>query len=145
MKTLSFETRLAGDATGPTGIVVPPEIIEGLGAGKKPAVVVRVNGYEYRSTVGFMGGKAMIPFSSEHRAKSGLAGGDAITVELTHDDQPRTVEVPEDLAQALAGQGKTETFEKLAPSKKKEFVRQVVEAKAAETRLRRIEKIVQDL
>jgi uncharacterized protein YdeI (YjbR/CyaY-like superfamily) len=36
-------------------------------------------------------------------------------------------------------------FEKSAPSKRKEFVRQVTEAKTDETRARRIEKIVTQL
>ena len=43
-----------------TGIVVPDEIIEQLGAGRRAAVVVNVNGYQYRSTAGVMGGKHMI-------------------------------------------------------------------------------------
>jgi hypothetical protein len=77
-----------------TGIEVPPEVIEALGAGKKPAVNVTVNGYEYRSTVGVMGGKHLIPFSADRRAETGLAGGDAIDVELTVDTAPRTVELP---------------------------------------------------
>ena len=34
-----------------TGIEVPAEVVEALGAGKRPAVVVDVNGYRYRSTV----------------------------------------------------------------------------------------------
>ena len=36
---------------GSTGIVVPEKAIEQLAAGKRPPVLVTVNGYEYRNTV----------------------------------------------------------------------------------------------
>src|SRR5690349_2742787 len=62
-----FETTMAQLGNN-TGIEVPPEVIEALGGGKRPALNVTVNGFEYRSTVGVMGGKALIPFSSDKRA-----------------------------------------------------------------------------
>ncbi|MBS1727103.1 MAG: DUF1905 domain-containing protein [Armatimonadetes bacterium] len=141
----SFKSTLAGTAEGPTGIVVPPEIIDELGQGKKPPVALTVNGYAYRSTVAVMGGAFMIPFSSEHRVKSGIKAGDAIEVVIEFDDKPREVEVPEALAAALEASGLREKFDKQAPSKRKEFVRQVNDAKAEDTRQRRIDKIVADL
>eukprot|EP01035_Chromulina_nebulosa_P052094 gene52094-71007_t len=81
--------------------IVPPEIVEALGAGKKPAVNVTVNGFAYRSTIATMGGKFMIAFSSDKRAATGLKGGDAITVTLELDEAPRTMAVPPDLQAAL--------------------------------------------
>ncbi|MFX8246680.1 DUF1905 domain-containing protein, partial [Acinetobacter baumannii] len=74
-----------------TGIEVPPAVLEALGGGKRPAVVVSVNGYEYRSTVGVMQGLFLVPFSSDKRAATGIGGGDAITVELALDTAPREV------------------------------------------------------
>ena len=65
-----------------TGIEVPPEVIEALGGGRRPAVKVSVNGFEYESTAAGMGGKTLIPFSSDKRAASGIKGGDAITVDV---------------------------------------------------------------
>ena len=128
-----------------TGIEVPLEIIEQLGGGKRPAVVVDVNGYVYRSTVGVMGGRFLIPFSSERRAESGIGGGDAITVDVTLDTTPRTVEVPADLAAALDAAGVRAAFDALAPSHRKAHVASVEGAKAAETRARRIEAVVAKL
>src|SRR5262245_56757236 len=84
-----------------TGIEVPADVVEALGAGKRPAVVVNVNGFEYRSTVAPMGGKFLIPFSAARRQESGIKGGDALDVELAVDTAPRTVEVPDDLRTAL--------------------------------------------
>ena len=84
-----------------TGIEVPADVVAALGAGKRPPVVVNVNGYEYRSTVAPMGGKYLLPFSADRRTESGIKGGDAIDVELTVDTAPRTVEIPDDLQAAL--------------------------------------------
>ena len=133
-------TLLQPEGRSVTGIEVPPEIIAALGGGKKPPVALAVNGYSYRSTVAVMGGKYMVGFSSEHRAASGLKGGDTIEVDITLDDAPRTVEVPEDFARALEVAGARAAFDKLAFSHRKEHVRAIEEAKTAETRARRIEK-----
>ena len=128
-----------------TGIPVPPEVLEQLGAGKRPAVAVVVNGYRYASTVGAMGGRSLIPFSAEHRAASGIAGGDDIEVELIVEDAPRDIPVPDDLGSALADAGATAAFAALAPSRRKAHVVAVTGAKAAETRERRIRGIVDGL
>ena len=126
-----------------TGIEVPPEVVEALGAGRKPPVVVNVNGYEYRSTVAVMGGRYLIPFSSDKRAATGIAGGDAITVDLEVDSTPRTVELPADFAAALdATPGARKAYERLAPSHKKAHVTAIESAKAADTRQRRIDAAV---
>ena len=46
-----------GRGPAATGIEVPPQIMDALGGGKKPAVTVTLNGYAYRSTIGVMGGQ----------------------------------------------------------------------------------------
>jgi hypothetical protein len=85
-----------------TGIEVPAEVVEGFGAGRRPAVRATVHGHAYRSTVGVLGGRFLLPVSAEVRAAAGIAAGDTVEVELELDDAPRTVEVPADLAAALA-------------------------------------------
>jgi len=92
-KSVSFETTVAATGNN-TGIVVPEEVIEKLAAGKRPPVVVSVNGYEYRNTVGVMGGKHMISISAAVRKATGLKGGDPIRVTLTLADTPRDVTIP---------------------------------------------------
>ena len=128
-----------------TGIEVPPEVIDELGGGKRPAVDVVVNGFAYKSTVGVMGGKSLIPFSSDKRAATGLTGGERITVEVTLDTAPRTVELPADLAEALDAAGARGAFDALSPSARKAHVTNVEGAKADETRRRRIASIVEKL
>jgi uncharacterized protein YdeI (YjbR/CyaY-like superfamily) len=62
------------------------------------------------------------------------------------DLEPRTVEVPEDLAAALADKpGARAAFDALSYTMRKEYVRQVESAKAQETRDRRISGIVAKL
>ena len=142
--SVTFTTSLLlDDEVNATGIVVPPDAIERLGAGKRPPVVVTIGGYTYRSTVAVMGGLYMIPFSQEHRARSGLEPGADVEVTLELDQQPRTVEVPADLACALDAAGARERFDRLAYSVRKEHVRQVEDAKTPETRERRIAKVLE--
>jgi hypothetical protein len=144
--SVSFTTTLRqAETKNAAGIVVPVTLVAELGGGKAPLVVVTVNGYTYRGKVAVYDGECMIGFSSEHRTATGIVGGDAISVTLELDLAPRVVEVPDDLARALAQAGVTEAFASLAPSRKKEFVRQVEEAKTEETRQRRIAKVVQSV
>lgn len=144
MTRMRFATTLSQTGNN-TGIEVPPEVIDELGGGRRPAVVVDVNGYVYASTVGVMGGRFLIPFSSDKRAATGLSGGDAITVTLTLDTTPRTVEVPGDLAAALAAAGVRASFDALSPSARKAHVTSIESAKAADTRARRITAVVDKL
>jgi hypothetical protein len=142
---MKFTTRMAQIGNN-TGIPVPPEVIEALGGGKRPAVNVTVNGYAYRSTVAPMGGQFLISFSSDKRAESGIAGGDEIEVELTLDTASRAVEPPADLAAALdASPGTRAAFDALSPSKQKAHVVSVESAKTDETRQRRITAVVDAL
>lgn len=138
---MRFETTLSQMGNN-TGIEVPADVVDELGAGKRAAVVVDVNGFVYASAIGVMGGRFLIPFSSDKRATTGLAGGDAITVTLTLDTAPRTVEVPDDLAAALAAAGARAAFDALSPSARKAHVTSVESAKAADTRTRRIASVV---
>jgi uncharacterized protein YdeI (YjbR/CyaY-like superfamily) len=84
-----------------------------------------------------------MPFSSEHRAASGLAGGDEIEVDLVADDEPREVEVPLDLASALAAAPEAAAFfAGLSYTNRRTYVLWVEEAKKPETRSARVAKAV---
>jgi hypothetical protein len=129
-----------------TGIEVPPEIVESLGRGKRPAVTVTINGYTYRNTVAVMDGLYMIGISAEHRAGTGVKGGDEVDVDLELDTAPREVEVPDDFAAALdAVPEARQTFDALSYSNKSWHTLQIAGAKSDETRQRRIAKSVQAL
>jgi bifunctional DNA-binding transcriptional regulator/antitoxin component of YhaV-PrlF toxin-antitoxin module len=128
-----------------TGLPIPAEAVATFDSGKRPKVKVSFNGYSYRSTVAAFGDVFMLPLSKEHRDAAGVKAGDEVEVTLELDTEPRIVKVPDDLAAALEEGGVTAVFAALAPSKRKEHVRQVTSAKAEETRQRRIAKIVATL
>ena len=129
-----------------TGFEVPAEIVESLGAGKRPPVRVTINGYTYRNTVAPMGGKFVLGVSAEHRAGAGVAAGDELDVDLELDTDPRDVTVPADFADAL---DRDETarlfFAGLSYSNKRRLVLSIESAKTPETRQRRIVKTLATL
>jgi hypothetical protein len=139
---VTFETTLSASGNN-TGIEVPEEIVEGLGRGKRPPVVVTVNGHEYRSTVAVMGGRYLIGVSAAVRAATGLKGGDPISVNLKVADTPREVEVPTDFAAAMDEQAPArEFFDQLSNSMQRYHVDNLNAAKSPDTRQRRIDKSV---
>lgn len=141
-----FSTTLrAAQAKKVTGIEVPPELVERLGGGKAPLVKATVNGYAFRGKVAVMGGERLLSFSAANREASGIEAGDPIEVTLELDTEERTVAAPDDLRAALEAAGRTEAFERAAPSRRKEWVRGVEEAKTPETRARRIAKVADEL
>jgi hypothetical protein len=140
-----FHTKILKTGKNTTGIEVPEEVIEKLGSSKRPLVRVTIKEYTYRSAVAVMDGKFMIGLSAENRQAAGVQGGDEVEIAIELDLEPRTVEIPNDFKSALIEAGALDAFENSAPSMRKEYVRQVEEAKAQETRERRISKIVEKL
>jgi hypothetical protein len=133
-------TVLLGGKTA-TGLPVPAEVVEALDAGRQPKVHVTIGGHTYRSTVAVRGGQFLIPLSAENRTAAGVAAGDKVEVELTLDTAPREVEVPADLAEALATDpAARQIFDNLPFTHRKEYVRWIEEAKKPETRRNRVAK-----
>jgi hypothetical protein len=126
-----------------TGVEVPSTVVDGLGAGKRPAVWVTINGHSYRSSIASMGGRSMLGVSAQNREKAGLAGGDVIDVDVQLDTALRTVDVPKDFAAALRKEPKAKaTFDGLSYSNQGWHVSSIEGAKTAETRQRRIAKSI---
>ena len=143
--SLTFETTLLQTGNN-TGIRVPDELIEQLGAGKKPPVLVTINHFTYPTTVGVMGGAYLIPVSAAVRRSAGVSGGDTVKVIVQLDSEPRVVALPTDFQQALdANEGAKVFFNTLSPSSKKNYVSLIEGAKSAVTRQNRIEKALADL
>ena len=142
--SVSFEATLP--ASGPTGIEVPPEVVESFNAGKRVPVVVTIGDYSYRSTVAPYRGPYMISVSAENRAGAGVSHGDTITVTLEHDTAPRTVEVPADLQAALdANPAAQAAWSALSYSAQNAHALAITGAKAAETRSRRVADVTAQL
>ena len=129
-----------------TGIEVPEDVVAALGSGNRPPVTVTIGGHTYRTTVTRMGGRFLIGLSAENRTAAGVAAGDEVDVEIEPDTEPREVEVPADLAEALAhDQTARATFDGLSYTHRKEWVRWIEEAKKVETRATRLAKTVESL
>ena len=143
---MRFRTTILQAGKTAAGIRVPDEVVESLGAGRRPPVRVTINGYSYRNTIAVMDGVYMVGVSNEHRAASGLAGGDEVDVEIELDTAPREVIVPAVLQGALdADPAARATFDKLSYSNKSWHVLQVEGTKNEETRQRRIAKSIEAL
>jgi hypothetical protein len=143
---MKFRATVALHGKTATGIEVPDELVTALGSGNRPAVTVTVGGHSYRTTASRMGGRFLIPLSAENRAAAGVAAGDEVDVDIEPDTAPREVEVPADLAEALAkDEAAKATFDGLAFTHRKEWVRWVEEAKKPGTRASRLAKTVEAL
>ncbi|MBV8719567.1 MAG: YdeI/OmpD-associated family protein [Chloroflexi bacterium] len=114
-----------------TGICVPEEVVTWLGSGQ-PAHN--------------KGGEFMLPISAEIRRQTGVAARDEFDVEVALDTEPREIAVAADLAVALAAQPRPQRrFEALSYSDKRVIVEPIEQAKARDTRERRITNEVESL
>jgi hypothetical protein len=136
-----FETVL-GAEDGGVFIEVPLDVPAVFGRARAP-VRGTINGHPFRSTVAVYGGRYYLPVRRELREAAGVAAGDAVVVELEADEQPRTVDPPTDLAEALAADPEAgAAFAGLSFTHQREYVEWVTEAKRDETRRRRVEQAV---
>jgi hypothetical protein len=143
---VKFRTTVLLEGKTATGFRVPADVVASFERGKRPPVTVTINGFTYRSTVAAYGDVFMLPLAAESRAGAGVAAGDEIEVELALDTKPRTVEVPDDLARALAADVTAKAaFDALSYSNQRRIVLSVEGTKVPETRARRIAKSVEDL
>jgi hypothetical protein len=142
----TFRATLELNGRTATGIPVPPDVVAGLGAGKKPPVRVTIAGHAYRTTIAPRGDRYLIPVSAENRAAAGVAAGDEVDVAIALDTEPRVLEVPDDLARALDGEPAARArFDALSYSAKQRHVLPIEQAKTPETRARRVAKALDAL
>jgi hypothetical protein len=141
---MEFRTTVVLGGKTATGLQVPDDVVDALGSGKRPPVLVTVGGYTYRTTVAAMSGAFWVPLAAEHREAAGVAAGQDVDVRIELDSAPRETPLPDDLAAAL-DDGARAFFDGLAPSHRKEWVRWVEEAKKPETRAARITKTTESL
>jgi len=125
---------------GPAGaFILTDDQVAELGGGKRAAVLVTVGNRSARVRLAMMGGKACIGLSKANRELLGVNLGDVVDVTIALDGAERTVDVPGDLAEALAGRPELASrFEALAFTHRREFVEWITQAKRPETRERRI-------
>jgi hypothetical protein len=141
---VTLHTTLVATGGTTTGIEVPEDVVLAFGRGKRVPVAVTINGHTYRGSVAAYRGGYWMGVSAENRAAAGVRAGEPVEVELTVDDAPRTVDVPADLAAALAaaGAGVGEAWAALSYSQQRAHVLAVEGAKTEATRTRRIDAVI---
>jgi bacteriocin resistance YdeI/OmpD-like protein/uncharacterized protein DUF1905 len=142
-----FTGTLESARGGGAVVVLPDEVLIALGGGSRFRVTGSLNGVEFESsTMGMGAGRVCLGVHKATRATAGVDVGDAVEIEIERDMRPRTIEVPEDLAAALAGDPVARTaFERQSFTHRREQVESVTGAKRTETRARRIAKILEQL
>ena len=139
--SVTFKTVILGFGNH-AAIEIPDSVLEELGTNKRAPLKVTVNGYTYQSTAAGMNGQCLVVFPKKDRDAANARSGDEIEVTLELDSGVREVHIPSELTEALQDAGLFENFSNLNYSKRKEFARQVSEAKTNGTRDRRIEKVI---
>lgn len=146
MGSLTFTTTL--QPRGPAAaIVLDDEQVAAIGEGaKRFPVSTTINDHTWRSTVVRMRGEFLLGLSKATRGEAGVQIGETVEVQMALDTEEREVDVPEALAQALAGDAKARAaFDRLAFTHRREFARWVQEAKREETRQRRVAQTLEQL
>ena len=93
-----------------------------------------------------MGGRFLLGASAAVREASGISAGHTYTVTVEVDTAPRTVDVPDDLAAALAASpGAGAAWAGLTYSQQRQHAEAVLAAKKPETRDRRVAGIIDTL
>lgn len=140
-----FEGKIQAANGGGAYIPIPSAIIDALGGGGRIPVRATFDGITYAGSIVSMGDGPCIGLLKAIRAELGKEVGDTVTVTVEHDTTERTVDVPEDLAAALAAAGLGKAFDELSYTRRREYATAVAGAKRPETRARRIAAALADL
>lgn len=143
-----LNTTLTLEPHGPAAaFLLSDEQVAAVGGGRRAFPVrVGVNGVTLSLRLARMGGKNMIGLARAVREQAGLSIGSAYSVQIVADETERSVEVPEDLAAALAGDGEAQAaFDRLSYTHRKEFVVWIGEARRDTTRAQRVARTIEML
>ena len=146
-KSRTFQAVIEEGRGGGAFVVIPFDVREAYGTGGLVKVKASFDGEPYRGSIAPMGGgRHVLGIAKAIRAAIGKDVGDEVKVVVEADTEPRTVEVPPDLAAALQkAPAAKRAFEELSYTHRKEYVRSIEEAKKPETRERRVQKTLEML
>ena len=128
-------------------VSIPFDVEKVYGTKGQVKVKAWFDGAPYRGVLANMGtGCHVILVRKDIRAAIGKNVGDTIRVEIERDTEERVVEIPEQLAKALAKNKKAGNFfDSLSYTNRKEYARWISDAKKDETRTKRLEATVEKL
>lgn len=145
-KKHSFKAVIQSARGGGAYVEIPFDVEAEFGS-KRPKVKAEIEGIPYRGTLVRMGTEChILGILKDIREQSGKDIGEAVRVTLEADTEERTVEVPAELAAVFTkDKALRKAFESLSFTHRREYVNYILEAKKEETRLRRVEKVVEML
>ncbi|HEY7659513.1 MAG TPA: YdeI/OmpD-associated family protein [Actinomycetota bacterium] len=147
MGTASFEAEVRPSGRGGGHLVeIPDEVVQRLGGKGRIPVAATFDGIPYRGSIVRMGGGAVLGVLKAILTQTGKGPGDTLIVTVENDEGPRTVEVPEELAEAFRHHpAAREAFDALSYSHRREYVAHITEAKRPQTRLTRVARTIEML
>ena len=131
---------LIEDAGGGGAFVRIPFDVEQTYGKKRVKVRADIEGETYRGSLVRMGTDChILGIRKDIRLKIGKTIGDTVHISLQEDLEPREVEIPHDLMEALSSDPQAySAFKKLAFSHQRESVQWIEQAKRPQTRQKRI-------
>jgi hypothetical protein len=128
-------------------IVVPAEVLEALGGKTAKRVIVGIRGHTLRLGLLLLeGGGRYLMLNKDVCAAVGIALGDELEISIAPDPNPDHIDLPDELAEALAAWPEAETaFNNYSGAHRRAMARLVAEAKQPATRARRAVTLVERL
>lgn len=128
-------------------VVVPPLIVEALGGKTAKRVTGTLNGHPVRlGLLPLPGGGRYLMINKELCRTIGIQLGQHITVSLAPDPNPDAVDLPAELAEALAAWPEADQgFQRHSASHRRAMAQLVASAKQPETRARRAVELAERL
>jgi hypothetical protein len=135
------EIKQHGDING--AYIEPPFDVEEIYGAKRVKVIASFDGIEYRGSIVRMGSCYMLGLTKEIRKKIGKDFGDTVRVTIEKDEEDRNIEIPSDMEEAMnENLDAKAVFTKLSYTGKKDYIKWIMDAKKAETRMSRIKKAI---
>jgi len=124
---------------------VPVRISRAMKAEGKTPVVVSVNGSSERKTTMTLRktGVHRLHVHGQIRREMGVGEGDSVKIAVRRDTDPRGVDLPPDVAEALREADAFEAFRAMGPAHQRELVAWIEQAVREETRSKRIVRVVE--
>jgi hypothetical protein len=140
----AFKAKLEPVPHGGLYVVVPLKVAADAQLAHGARVRGTVNGVAYRSSLMRYSGVFHLGVHKATVATASVVAGARVEVTIEIDDEPLpTDRMPDDLSKALAHDPEASaSWQKLAPAVRRGFVKDVIDAKQKETRVRRITRIV---
>ncbi len=129
-----------------TVFYVPFSVPDLYGTNGRLEVKATIDGHPFRGTLLPSRNGHYLAFNQAMKSATKKKLGDTVHVVMEPDTAPRTIEVPEDLAAALAADAAAKVrFDGLPDYFKREQITKIVSAKQPETRARRIQALLKVL